>query len=802
MLILVLTLSALLPVSQTAEAYGVTKHEAVVDVGKNHFLVLKEDGSVWGWGDHKYGQLGANGSTTSTPIPIQEENGNRLLNIKAIAAGGNHSVALFEKIDKDGKLITKVLTWGDNTFGQLGHSLDNSMSKLPQEVVGLTTRIIAIAAGDNHTLAVDESGQVWAWGRNAFGQLGLGEKDKNNFSPEPLKTPVKVKGLPNSIVAVATGAEHSVALDSNGTVWAWGRNTAGQLGNGTTTNVNPEPTEVLGLSNIVEIAAGANHTLALKQDSTNVYAWGSNAYGQLGDGGLESKLRPVQVKDMSKVKMVASGDNHTITVKEDGTVWMWGKNTSGTGSSRTTPIEVKGLINAIAIGGGGDSNTLAVKDDGTVWQWDQSSSDPTTKEPIFKKVSGIDEVMKKSEFPFVQGSQVLFRYIGNYTTSSVEVYGSFNNWESIPLDKISVNTWQLQVELQPGQYIYGFKVDGEWTVDPLNPDKTVEIKDGSPYSVLKVAPYAVEGPVISNKDVTFTYSSFDYNGLLELDAKTTYVAVKGDFTEWREVPLTKQTNNVWTLKQTLESGDHAYSFVVSDARTGPNKEERNDPLNPNIGTNAVTNISRNLFYVTEDILSKVPVTGVTISKGTNLELVVGETTSLNATVLPTNATNKNVSWSSNKPSVVSVNETGKLIAHTAGEATIIVSTVDGGKTAFVNVKVEKKDDAIPYPRVGYKNEGDRTGVSPTRVWKINFNQALDSTSLNENTVYVMNESGIKMPLGYQLSNNDETLEIRLQNGYQYGKGENYYLFIEKTVKTKNGGVQLKEPVQMKFTIQL
>ena len=788
MLIMILTFSSILPFNQTAEAYNNMSNEAVVDVGENHFIVLKADGSVWGWGDHAYGQLGASGRNTPSPIPIQKADGNRLLNIKAITTGGNHTVAL----DESGR----VWTWGSNDHGQLGHSGGSLTNNEPTPVTGFSADIVAIAAGDYHTLAVDANGQVWAWGRDNFGQIS-----NTRISSS---VPVMVSGA-TDIVAVAAGANHSVALKNDGTVWAWGRNTVGQLGNGETANVNTTPRVVAGLSNIVKIAAGENHTLALKQDSTSVYAWGANDYGQLGDGGREAKLRPIQVEGMTKVKLIASGDNHTIAVKEDGTVWTWGKNTSGTASSRTTPIQVQGLTNAVAIGGGGDSDsyTLAVKDDGTVWQWDKASSDPTTKLPIFKQVSGIDEVMKRSEFPFVQGSQVLFRYIGNVTTSSVEVFGNFNDWNSLQLNNTGINNvWELQVKLQPGEYIYGFKVNGIWTVDPLNPNKTIDMNDGSPYSVLKVAPYAVEGPIISNKEVTFTYSSYDHNGLLELDAKTTYVAVIGDFTGWREVPLTKQVNNVWTLKQTLEPGDHAYSFVVSDASTAPNKVERNDPLNKDIGTNAVTDIPRNLFYVSEDVLNKIPVKGITLNKGPKLDLIVGETATLNATVLPTNATNKNVLWRSHDSRIVSVNETGKLVAHTAGTAVIMVSTVDGGHMASVEVTVEKKDDAISYPRVGYKNEGDRTGVSPTKVWKINFSQALDKTSLNEETVYVMTESGIKVPLGYQLSNNDKTLEIRLQNGFAYEKGANYYLFIEKTVKTKSDGKQLKEPVQMKFTIQL
>ena len=104
----------------------------------------------------------------------------------------------------------------------------------------------------------------------------------------------------------------------------------------------------------MEIAAGDNHTLALKQDRTTIWAWGYNAYGQLGDGGREIKLTPIQVQGIRGVTTIAAGDNHTIAIKEDGTVWTWGRNTSGIGTSRSTPIQIKGLSEATAIGGGGE----------------------------------------------------------------------------------------------------------------------------------------------------------------------------------------------------------------------------------------------------------------------------------------------------------------------------------------------------------------------------------------------------------------------------------------------------------------
>ena len=118
----------------------------------------------------------------------------------------------------------------------------------------------------------------------------------------------------------------------------------------------------------------------------------------------------------------------------------------------------------------------------------------------------------------------------------------------------------------------------EWTPDPLNRNKTMD-NFGSPFSVLNVSPYATEGPIINGKNVTFTYSSYDYNKILELDAKTDYVAVVGNFSNWEEIPLEKQPNNTWAITKTIEPGDYYYSFIVRDLSMSPNAEKRNDPLN-------------------------------------------------------------------------------------------------------------------------------------------------------------------------------------------------------------------------------
>ena len=176
---------------------------------------------------------------------------------------------------------------------------------------------------------------------------------------------------------ISTGEEHTLALKSDGTVWAWGSNDNGQLGDGTYT-YRITPVQVGSLSDIIAIACGGvldtkkGFSIALKSDGA-VWAWGGNDNGQLGDGTKIGKANPVQVNGLSDVIAVAGGGSHAAALKSDGTVWTWGYNSDGelgdgTKTKRTTPVQVSGLSNIIAIACGG-YHTVALKSDGTIWTW-------------------------------------------------------------------------------------------------------------------------------------------------------------------------------------------------------------------------------------------------------------------------------------------------------------------------------------------------------------------------------------------------------------------------------------------------
>ncbi len=274
--------------------------------------------------------------------------------------------------------VTALSAWGNNYFGQLGDGTYGDNRATPVKVGGLRgAEVEALAGGQGHTLALRGDGAVLAWGYNRDGELGNGT---NEDSP----TLVVVKdshdptGHLSSVRAIAAGTSHSLALKEDGTVWAWGYNSDGQLGDGTKAN-STRPVRVGKLGGVRAIAAGAFFSLALKEDGT-VWAWGSNTSGQdnkqsgqLGDGAIDSSATPLEVGGLGGVEAVAAGASHGLALKNDGTVRAWGDNFfgelgDGSKTDSPTPVRASDLDGVEAVEGGGWFS-LALKEDGTVWAW-------------------------------------------------------------------------------------------------------------------------------------------------------------------------------------------------------------------------------------------------------------------------------------------------------------------------------------------------------------------------------------------------------------------------------------------------
>lgn len=336
-----------------------------VVAGLDLVVALKSDGTLASCGANTAGQLGIGSvdfNMHATPATIAGING-----VVAISAGEIHTVAL----KLDGTVWTTGAV-GYNNFGQIG-AAGNAGSPTPVQITGLGS-VAAVAAGGFHTLALKSDGTVWAWGDNSLGQLGNGST--NNAS-----TPVQVPGL-GGVTAIAAGFGNSVALKNNGTVWIWGDNSDGQLGNGPYPAFSPTPIQVAGLTEvtaIVQDGAGYDgHTLALKSDGT-VWAWGANNYGQLGNGGYADAYVPVQVNALTGISAISAGAYYSMALKSDGTVWAWGLNAAGRlanglsdDKTYPTPAQIQGLSGIVSISAGANF-ALAQKGDGTVWTWGQNS---------------------------------------------------------------------------------------------------------------------------------------------------------------------------------------------------------------------------------------------------------------------------------------------------------------------------------------------------------------------------------------------------------------------------------------------
>ncbi|WP_407543321.1 hypothetical protein Q0M94_25665 (plasmid) [Deinococcus radiomollis] len=235
---------------------------------------------------------------------------------------------------------------------------------LSQTVVGVAPPKVSLAGGSDHSLALNTDGTVRGWGYNFDGELGDGTYTSSS-------TPVTASGL-SGVVGLAGGDAHTLALKADGTVNSWGANGSGQLGNSTVAYYSNTPITVTGLTGVVSIASGRDHSLALKSDGT-VRSWGYNAQGQLGNGTTASSSTPVTVSNLTDVVSLAGGGAHSLALRADGTVRSWGYNGSGqlgngTTTQSTTPVTVSGLTDVVGLASG-SSHSLALKSDGTVRSW-------------------------------------------------------------------------------------------------------------------------------------------------------------------------------------------------------------------------------------------------------------------------------------------------------------------------------------------------------------------------------------------------------------------------------------------------
>lgn len=350
-------------------------------------------GNLWLWGSNFYGNLG-DSTIVKKSSPIQ-----------TVAYGNNWNVISMKAYFSAGiKSDGTLWMWGNSQFGILGDNAVVHRSSPVQTVTG-GTNWKSVSVGYLAVAGIKTDGSLWTWGGNSVG--GLGDNTTVNKS-----SPVQVIGNSYDWIQVAA-SESMHGIKTDGTLWCWGRNNFGQLGDNSSFTVNKSsPVQtVSGGNNWKSVSAGYRHVCAIKTDGT-LWLWGSNGYGQLGDNTTIDRSSPVQtVTGGTNWKQAVCGRSMTGAIKNDGTLWLWGRNSDGnlgdnTTANKSSPIQTVSAGNNWKSFAGG-SHSLGLKIDGTIWSWGLASDGQL-------------------------GNNAISR-----TSSPVQIIGGGNNWKSIAAGQFS-----------------------------------------------------------------------------------------------------------------------------------------------------------------------------------------------------------------------------------------------------------------------------------------------------------------------------------------------------------------------------
>jgi alpha-tubulin suppressor-like RCC1 family protein len=295
---------------------GTDTNWSMISAGENHSLALKSDGTMWAWGHNAYGQVGDN-TTIDKNVPTQIGTGGAFI-WTMVAAGGNHSIGLNSN--------NKPYLWGYNAYGQLGFG--GTANELAPRISSVRNRIYYIAAGKNHS--------IFSGGLPATFLLCAGLNTNGQFGNNTTANSTTFQGVsyPAIFTSISVGANHTLAIDGNGTLWAFGANSNGQLGDNTTVD-KLVATQISTNTNWASVDAGTNHSLARKSDGT-LWSWGYNNVGQLGDGTNIDKAIPSQMGTETNWTIVSAGNNNSFGIKSNNNLMGWGDNSNGKLGDGTT----------------------------------------------------------------------------------------------------------------------------------------------------------------------------------------------------------------------------------------------------------------------------------------------------------------------------------------------------------------------------------------------------------------------------------------------------------------------------------
>ncbi|MGL4731890.1 MAG: leucine-rich repeat domain-containing protein [Clostridium sp.] len=324
-----------------------------------HTGAIDSEGNLYTWGDNAAGEIG-DGTINDRPAPVKV-NGHGAIGIDTKIVSADFGGIFSSAIDSEGNLYT----WGNNNYGQLGNGTDGTTTnkRAPIKVnghgaIGIDTKIVAASAGVNNILAIDSEGNLYSWGGNEYGQLGIGTSGTTANKTVPVKINGKgAIGIDTKIVSVSIGRVYSSAIDSEGNLYTWGSNNYGQLGDGTKidkkTPVKINGKGAIGIdTKIISVDLGANRGSAIDSEGS-LYTWGRNNYGQLGDGTKIDKNAPVKINGSGAIETttkIVSVDmdheysNYGSSIDSEGNLYTWGRNNhgqlgNGTNTDSLVPVE-------------------------------------------------------------------------------------------------------------------------------------------------------------------------------------------------------------------------------------------------------------------------------------------------------------------------------------------------------------------------------------------------------------------------------------------------------------------------------
>ena len=373
---------------------GIVIEPNVVTTG-SHTVSLRADGKVFTWGSNAFGQLG-NGTTNDSDEPV-EVNFKEGTIITQVAAGEEYSVAL----DSEGN----VWTWGRNNYFQIGHTGGDQYT--PYKVGGLP-KVIKIAAGNYTTMVITENKELYGWGFNGYGNIGIGSYTNK-------VTASKVVGF-EDVIDVSVGKNHTMTLTSDGNVYVTGSNLYGQLGNGNEEIFKVNEFTKVNLPDVITTIDCGELSNAVITVNGNVYTWGQNAYGQLGLGDKETQFNPTLVSGLNNIREIEIGKTNAIVRDGNGKMYITGSNiygqlgkgTKGSSTNVTNFEMLTKIDNGLRLATG-DTYVVVLKEDGFVWAWGdynhgdmEKKSITNSKVPVLvgsdsTSLDSLEVVLQKSE---------------------------------------------------------------------------------------------------------------------------------------------------------------------------------------------------------------------------------------------------------------------------------------------------------------------------------------------------------------------------------------------------------------------